>query len=136
MRFELLTSLSTAALFGGMLLLVEVGRLIGARRIATDPEGARAGVGPFEGALFALLGLLLAFTFYGATGRFDTRRQLIVDETNAIGATYLRLDLLAPEDATWLRAAFRRYLDLRIDAYRRFRDPEAARRMLADANSM
>jgi len=119
-----------------MLLLVELGRQIGARRIAADPEGARAGVGPFEGALFALLGLLLAFTFYGASARFDTRRQLIVDETNAISAAYLRLDVLAAEDAAWLRDALRRYLDERINMYRRFRDADAARRMLGAANAM
>jgi hypothetical protein len=135
MRFEAVMSLSTVVLFVGMLLLVELGRRIGARRIAADPEGARAGVGPFEGALFALLGLLLAFTFSGASSRFDMRRQLIVDETNAIGTAYLRLDVLAPEDAAWLRDAFRRYLDERIEAYRRFESDES-RRVLGAANTM
>jgi hypothetical protein len=68
-----------------MLILVEVGRRIGIRRSAADPEGARAGVGAVEAAILALLGLLLAFTFSGAGARFDARRHLIVEETNAIG---------------------------------------------------
>ena len=39
------------ALFLGMLLFLEVGRRIGARRLAQDPKGAEAGVGTVEGAV-------------------------------------------------------------------------------------
>ena len=35
----------TFGLFFGMLTLLEVGRRIGSRRLANDPEGARAGTG-------------------------------------------------------------------------------------------
>ncbi len=48
--------------------------------------------------MFALLGLLVAFTFSGAASRFEDRRHLISEEANAIGTAYLRLDLL-PSDA-------------------------------------
>ena len=58
-----------------------------------DPEGAHTGTGPVEGAVFALFGLLVAFSFSGAAERFDVRRQLIVEEANAIGTAYLRIDL-------------------------------------------
>ena len=58
----------------------------------------RAGVGAVEGAVYGLLGLLIAFTFSGAGLRFDHRRSLVVEEANAIGTAYLRIDLL-PEDA-------------------------------------
>jgi hypothetical protein len=37
-----------------------------------------------DGAVFALLGLLIAFAFSGAASRFDARRQLIVQEANMI----------------------------------------------------
>jgi hypothetical protein len=136
MRFMLTTSLGTAGLFGGMLALLEIGRRVGARRSAADPEGARAGVGPLDGAIFALLGLMLAFTFSGATSRFDARRQLIIDETNAVGTAYLRLDLLAPADQAVLRDALRRYVDARLEAYRLFHDPEAAQRAQARATAL
>jgi hypothetical protein len=56
-----------------------------------------------EGAVFGLMGLLLAFTFSGAASRFEVRRQLIVQETNAIGTAYLRLDLLPPGDQPKMR---------------------------------
>jgi hypothetical protein len=47
-------SLFAIGLFLGMLILLEVGRRIGARRLAEDPKGAEAGVGTVEGAVFAL----------------------------------------------------------------------------------
>ena len=49
---------------------------------------------PTEGAVFALFGLLLAFTFSGAVARLDDHRKFIVEEANDIGTAYLRLDLL------------------------------------------
>jgi hypothetical protein len=94
MDYSSVVLLTTLALFLGMLLLLETGRRLGVRRLASDPEGARAGTGTVEGAVFALLGLLVAFTFSGAASRFDQRRDLIVEETNDIGTAYLRLDLL------------------------------------------
>jgi hypothetical protein len=120
-----------AGLFLGMLGIHEIGRRLGLRRIARDPEGATKGVGAIEGAVFALLGLLVAFTFSGAAARFDTRRQLIVEEANAIGTAWLRLDLLPPGEQTPLRALFRSYLDSRLDAYRSIPDREAVHRALA-----
>jgi hypothetical protein len=115
----------------GMLVLMEAGRWIGVRRLAIDPAGARAGVGAVDGAVFALLGLLIAFTFSGAAARFDSRRQLVVEETNAIGTAYLRVDLLPAAAQPALRESFRRYLDSRIETYRKVPDMEAVRAELA-----
>ncbi len=81
-------------LFFGMLLLTFAGYRLGRRQLERTDESWPTGVGPVEGAVFALLGLLTAFTFSGAYARLDARRQLIVQETNAIGSVYLRLDLL------------------------------------------
>jgi hypothetical protein len=43
--------------------LLELGRRWGTRRLTVDADGAREGIGVVDGAVFALLGLLLAFTF-------------------------------------------------------------------------
>jgi hypothetical protein len=115
----------------GMLLLFEIGRRIGLRRRAKAAEGAVAGSGGIEGAVFALCGLLVAFTFSGAAARFDTRRQLIVEETNAIGTAYLRLDLLPADVQPTLRERFRQYLAARLEAYRKLPDIAAAQETLA-----
>jgi hypothetical protein len=116
----------TLVLFLGMLLLLDVGRRIGVRRRAQDPEGAGAGIGAVDGAVFALLGLLIAFTFSGAAARFDARRALIVEEANNIGTAYLRLDLLPGEAQPALRDLFRRYVDSRLETYRKLPDFKAA----------
>jgi hypothetical protein len=113
-------------LFLGMLLLLEVGRRIGQRRIEHDPGGARAGAGTVEGAVFGLLGLMIAFTFSGAAARFDGRRQLVVEEANDIGTAWLRIDLLPRDAQPPLRELFRRYLDSRLETYRKASDLEAA----------
>jgi len=129
-------SLFALGLFLGMLMLLEVGRRIGVRRLAQDPTGAAAGVGTVEGAVFALLGLLIAFTFSGAATRFDARRQLIVEETNDIGTAYLRLDLLPLEAQPGLREKFREYLDTRLAIYRKLPDIAAAKVEMAKANRL
>src|SRR5262249_60927607 len=66
----------------------------------------------------------------GAGPRLDTRRELIVEETNAIGTAYLRLDLLPAAAQPALRENFRRYLDSRIETYRKLPDIAAAREEL------
>lgn len=71
--------------------------------------------------MFALLGLLLAFSFAGGTSRLDAKRQLVVEEANAIGTAYLRLDELPIN-----RRLFREYLDARLRVYEKLPDLEAA----------
>ncbi len=113
-----------AGLFVAMLALVEAGRRIGLRR---KIEGLAA----VEGAVFGLMGLLIAFTFASAAVRFETRRSLIVEEANDIGTAYLRLDLLPAPAQPRLRDAFRRYVDVRLAVYRRLPDLDAAKEDLA-----
>jgi len=103
-----------AALFVGMLVCMELGRRLGKWRLSRDPK-ALEGLGAVEGAVFGLYGLLIAFTFLGAPARFDARRNLIAQETNAIGTAYLRLDLLPPDAQPRIRELFRRYLDSRLE---------------------
>jgi hypothetical protein len=119
-------TLFAGGLFLGMLLFQEAGRRLGERRLASDPEQARAGLGAVEGAVFALMGLLIAFSFSGAESRFDERRHLVVQEANAIGTAYLRLDLLPADAQPKMRDLFRRYLDARLEAYRSMPDLSAA----------
>ena len=94
MNLTWIAMLLTTALFVGMLITFEVGRRIGVARLRSDPEGLTKGAGAAEGAVFALLGLLLAFTFSGAASRFEARRFYIDTEANAIGTAYLRAQTL------------------------------------------
>jgi hypothetical protein len=119
----------------GMVALTHLGRRVGARRNAFDPDGS-AGTGAVEGAVFALMTLLVAFTFSGAATRFAARRALIVDEGNAVGTAYLRLDLLPPALQPPLRASFRGYVDSRIAAYAALPDLERWTAELERSNAL
>jgi hypothetical protein len=136
MDFIFISAATATALFLGMLFLLEAGRRLGMKRIARDPEAALEGTGTLEGAIFALFGLLVAFTFSGAAGRFDTRRQLIVEEANDIGTAYLRIDLLPAETQPQLRKSFQNYLDARLAVHRKSADPEAAQEALEDGTRL
>ncbi len=119
-------------LFAGMLSCLEIGLWLGRR----GAEGAGKAFSPLAGAVFALMGLLLAFTFSGAATRFEAKRQLIVTETNAIEAAYLRIDLLPRPRQEPLRESFRRYLDARLDFYRKFGDSDAAKTAMAQVTAL
>ena len=113
-----LCAVLSIALFFAMLACLEMGRRIGHWMIRIDSEGSRAGLGAVEGAVFALLGLLIAFTFSSAEGRFEERRHLVVQEANAVGTAYLRIDLASPDLQSRLRSLLRSYVDARLDASR------------------
>ncbi|MDQ6705285.1 MAG: DUF4239 domain-containing protein [Acidobacteriota bacterium] len=119
--------------FVGMAACLEVGYRVGRRRSEVQPELAFQGIGAIEASVFALLGLLLAFILAGSTSRPDARRQLIVQEANAIGTAYLRLDLLAANQQPEMRHLFREYLDTRLRVYASLPDLNAADREIARA---
>jgi hypothetical protein len=120
-------ALFAALLFIGMLVVLEAGRRLGVRRRASESEHERTSHGAIEGAVFALFGLLVAFTFSGAASRFGEKRMLIADEVNAVATAYLRLDLLPDEAQPALRDLFRQYIDSRLATYLKLPDLEAAR---------
>lgn len=110
--------LFAALLFVGMLALLELGRRVGLKRRPKESENERGSLGTIEAAVFALFGLVLAFTFSGAATRFNEKRALIAEEANCIETAYLRLDLLPESAQTELQELFRRYLDSRLQTYR------------------
>lgn len=73
---------------------MRIGWRIGRQRLLALGEDWQAGLGTLDGAVFGLMGLLVAFTFTGAATRFDARRSLVTEHVNAIGTAWLRLDLL------------------------------------------
>ena len=136
MDFAFVIAAIASGLFVGMLVLLETGRRLGLRWHVQDSDAARAGFGVVEGAIFALMGLLIAFTFSGAASRFDTRRHLVVEEANAIGTAYLRLDLLPPSAQGALRESFRQYVEARLEIYRKLPDIGAAKQALGQATQL
>jgi len=107
--------LPALAMFCCILIFLEVGRRIGVKRL--DVPGARAGVGVVDGSVYGLVALLIGFSFNGAAGRFDQRRMLVGETTNAAGTAWQRIDMLPPALQPPVRDGMRRYLDALIAEY-------------------
>lgn len=125
MSHTFLALFSATGLFFGIVLSYLFGGRIGRRwpSLAKSDSGSTS---LLDGAIYGLMGLLIAFTFSGAASRFDERRLLVINEANAIGTAYLRLDLLPADAQLRLRDLFRRYVDARLDMSRKLPDIEAA----------
>lgn len=115
-----------AALQGGLLLRT---------RLATPSGRGDAAEGYLLSAVLALLGLLVAFTFSLAVARFDARRQLVVDEANAIGTAWLRAGLAGGSEDKALQKAIAAYTDIRL-GLSRGRAPDAVERDTQSAQAV
>ncbi|MBL8887284.1 MAG: hypothetical protein JNK16_11535 [Phycisphaerales bacterium] len=127
------STLIVAVLFFGVLACIELGRRFGKRLQKQGTDPSKSGTGAVDAAVFGLLGLLIAFTFSSAAARFDARRMQIVNEANAIGTAYLRVDLLPPETQPEIRDLFRAYTDARLEIYRAIPDMAKVRAEQAGA---
>ena len=125
------------SLFLIMLLVLETGRRIGKRYYSMEESDHHRGNRILvESAIYGLLGLLIAFTVSGAANRFDARRTLTVQEANAIGTAYLRLDLLPAAAQPELRRKFRRYAEARLAVFRLLPNFEASNAEAVRANEL
>jgi hypothetical protein len=105
------------ALFAAMLATWDIGRRIGIRERERSDEDARTHVSGLLGALLGLLALLLGFTFSMAAQRFETNREMVAHEANAIATAYRRADMAAEPERLALKNLIRRYVDARVHLY-------------------
>ncbi|MEY6432837.1 DUF4239 domain-containing protein [Thioalkalicoccus limnaeus] len=127
------SALLALGLFLSLIVAQFAGRAIGRWRAGVRAGEKKSGSSTaVDGAVFALLGLLLAFTFTGADARFQHRRDLVIEQVNALGTAWLRIDLLTAADQPPIRDLFRRYVDqLRRVAVQSW-DPQALARTIED----
>jgi hypothetical protein len=111
----LLVSVLVLGLTAILLGAVELGYRQGLR--SRPDEGVLSHTNGWEAALLGLMALLIGFTFAMAVTRFDGRRQLIVEEANAIESTSIRSRYLAQPARDRIEAILVQYLDARIHFY-------------------
>jgi hypothetical protein len=99
-----------------MLAAQHMGRRLGRRRFEKFGDEVITSGGTIDAAVFGLLGLLIAFTFTGASARYDARRLLVVDQVNALSTAWSRLDLLPGDERDEARQLLRRYIDALYEA--------------------
>lgn len=102
-----------AGLTAALLVAAESGYRFGARH-ATE---SRSSLLLHEVPALGVLALLLGFSFSMAAQRFETKRELIIAEANAVGTAMLRSQLLTEPYATQAAPAFKKYIDLRITLF-------------------
>jgi len=136
MNYSAVTFSLVLGLFLAMLTMLALGRWLGQRSLALETEPVRLPLTSVEASIFGLMGLMIAFSFSGAAARYELRRQLVVEEANAIGTAYLRLDLLPAASQPALRNQFRRYLAARIAMYRALPDVVASDAQAAVATAL
>lgn len=112
---ELLISIVMLALLA---LAAEVGYRAGTRATFTFNDVAKSHLGTIFGGILGLLALLLGFTFAMSLSRYDVRKQLVTDEANALGTTYLRAQLLPDPEKKEVADLLRRYVDVRLEFFR------------------
>lgn len=113
------------ALFGLMFGAWHLGKRLRQKSLDSDRES----ISTIETAVFALFGLLMAFTYDSSATRFEERRNLIVEEATAIEVAALRTDVLAPAERDELKKMLAEYITLR-DAYNRSLNTEVSQGVL------
>lgn len=97
---------------------VEAGYALGNYRRSVSVTEKEATIGPIVGATLGLLAFILAFTFGLAASHFDARRQMVVEEANAIGTAHLRAGFLSESHRLAVRNLLAAYVSTRLDAVR------------------
>jgi hypothetical protein len=116
--FDLMPAFYLAIPFLFLLILVNyLGYRFKVYHIKKFPGTEHVGIGPTEGSLLGLTALLLSFTFGMSSSKYETRRQLIVSETNEIGTSILRCDMYPDSSRDLLRSDFKNYLETRLAYY-------------------
>jgi len=118
--YEWVAFLATAAL---LIALTAAGFRFGLRLHAAKDDARKGQVGDIQSAVFSMLGLLLGFTLSFAVGRYDMRRNLVVQEANNVGTTWLRASLLPEAHTAPVRDLLRRYVETRLKYHALSDDP-------------
>jgi hypothetical protein len=92
----------------------EAGFRLGRKAESRATGKATPQLGAIQGGVLALLGLLLGFTMSMAVARFDVRKQLVLEEANAIGTSFLRTRLLPDPERTEIANLLREYVNIRL----------------------
>jgi hypothetical protein len=102
-----------------LLVGTEVGYRLGYRinrkKDTALSEKQEKGVGIITSAILALVAFVMAISISMASGRFDTRRKLVLEEANAISTSYLRVQRMGGVRGEAIMRLLRDYTQLHID---------------------
>jgi len=102
----------------GIFICIEAGYRFGKFRCAHGEPESIGSLGAIIASTLGLLAFMLTFTFGFAASRFEERRQMVVEEANAIGTAFLRSGLLPEQQKVKVRKMLRDYVDSRLELVR------------------
>lgn len=105
-----------------LLAMNEAGFRLGRHAESRTLEKTKSEISVVAGSIVGVLGLLLGFTMSMAVARFEARRQLVLEEANAIGTSYLRTQLLPAPDGPEIASLLSDYVNLRLEYARADQD--------------
>jgi hypothetical protein len=112
--YDINTGLIVLVLLVSMIVVVELGYRAGRYKKIPEHGALEEHINLIQAAVLGLLALLLGFTFSLSIQRFDSRSEAVVDETNAIGTVYLRVQFLPASLRDDALKLMREYIDLRV----------------------
>jgi hypothetical protein len=98
----------------GLLLALELGFRVGLARRGKWKDADSGGGAIVQSSMFALLGLVLAFTYASSISRLDARKLAIPLESNALGTAFQRADFVADPGRTELKKVLLDYARTRV----------------------
>ena len=100
--------------FALMVAASEAGFRLGRRPGKQTSEDTKSQITTVEAGIIGILGLLLGFTMSMAVTRFEVRKQLVLEEAQAIGTAYLRTQLLPAAEGKEIADLLRAYTNVRV----------------------
>ncbi|HEX6169763.1 MAG TPA: hypothetical protein VFZ33_08720 [Chitinophagaceae bacterium] len=101
--------------FIAVLVPILLGQRYGIYRKKHTEEAQHAPVGSVVGAAFGLLAFMLAITFQIAANRYDTRKQLLLEDVTNIRTGYLRAGLIPEPYRSNTKKFLVEYVDRQVD---------------------
>ncbi|HVJ45470.1 MAG TPA: hypothetical protein VM511_03725 [Luteolibacter sp.] len=115
-----------------VMLSIEVGYRLGHRSRRRSEDEKESPVSAIAGSVLGLSAFMLAFTFSIVANRYDSRKELVREEANSIGTTYLRTDFLPEPDRDEAKALLKEYVSDRITTVEKLRSGELTPEGLAE----
>lgn len=100
-----------------LLIAAEIGFRWGYKSGLHEDVKSRGVLASLQASVLGLLALLLGFSFSMAVTRYEHRRDLVIEEANAIGTTYLRASFLPAQEQVIIKEMLRQYVKNRLQFY-------------------
>ena len=101
-----------------VMIPISLGQRLGGRARRRSEGIGDAPIGSVVGASLGLLAFMLAFTFQIVANRYDTRKELLLEDITTIRGTYLRASLLPEPYRSEAQKLLVEWVDMRVNLVR------------------